>query len=59
MPRRCWMTIGGGWASSRNWLAEQIRKRTYGGIWCPGGWAMKDGGFRVWLVSKPPARSNR
>jgi len=52
VPRRCWLTVGAGWASSYDWLREEVRKGTYGGILCPGGWPMKDGGFRLWLVSK-------
>jgi hypothetical protein len=51
--RRCGATIGGGWASSREWLEKEIAKGAYGGLWCPGGWPMKDGGFRLWLVSDP------
>ncbi len=51
---RCWLAMGGGWASSRDWLRAQIQKRTYGGVWCLGGAGFKDGGFRLWLFSKPP-----
>jgi hypothetical protein len=53
----CWLAIGGGWASSRGWLAEQIGTRTYGGIWCPRGRPIKDGGFRLWLLSRPPGQA--
>lgn len=55
VSQRYSLTIGGGWASSRSWLREQIQKGTYGGIYCPDGWPMKDGGFRLWLVSESAA----
>ena len=45
----CYLTVGGGWASDRSWLEEKIRKGDHGRVFCPGGWAMKDGGFRLWL----------
>jgi hypothetical protein len=45
----CYMAIGGGWASTFDWLQKSMRKKQYGAILCPGGWAMKDGGFRIWL----------
>lgn len=46
-----WATIGGGWASERDWLSEQVRKGTYGAIWRRHGLPMKDGGFRLCLVT--------
>jgi hypothetical protein len=46
----CAITIGGGWASSKDWLRQEITKGTMGAIWCPNGWPMQDGGFRLWLV---------
>ena len=48
----CALAIGGGWASAAQWLQQEMQKQTYGSIWCPGGWAMQDGGFRVWLNCK-------
>lgn len=42
---RCYLAVGGGWASARSWLERHV------GVWCPGGWAMKDGGFRICLAS--------
>jgi len=44
--------IGGGWASGRQWLGEQIRAGNHGTIWGPEPWPMKDGGFRLWLVKQ-------
>jgi len=46
----CRLAVGGGWASSRDWLRHQWQQKTYGAIWCPGGWPMKDGGFRICLT---------
>ncbi len=47
----CYLAAGGGWASARDWLLKGADKGTGGAIWCPYGWIMKDGGFRVCLVS--------
>ena len=47
----CNAAIGGGWASSSAWLVRSLRNKAYGAIWCPGGWPMKDGGFRICLVA--------
>ena len=49
----CMMAIGGGWASSKDWLRQEVAKGTMGGIWCPNGWPMQDGGFRLWLLKQP------
>jgi hypothetical protein len=46
----CRLAVGGGWASSRDWLRQEWQQKTYGAIWCPGGWPMKDGGFRICLT---------
>lgn len=45
----CCISVGGGWASDFRWLEESVQKREYGAILCPGGWSMKDGGFRIWF----------
>lgn len=45
-------TIGGGWASSRDWLAEEVRKGSFGGVWRRHGLPMKDGGFRLCLATE-------
>jgi formylglycine-generating enzyme required for sulfatase activity len=44
--------VGGGWASAREWLAEQVRKGNCGAIWRRHGLPMKDGGFRVCLLTQ-------
>jgi hypothetical protein len=49
------LTVGGGWASSRTWLRECIHHQTFGAIWCPRGWPIQDGGFRLWYV-RPETR---
>jgi len=46
----CRLAVGGGWASSCDWLKQEWQQKTYGAIWCPGGWPMKDGGFRICLA---------
>ena len=51
--KRWSLAVGGGWASSRDWLMESVRKGHYGAIWCPvGPRCVKDAGFRLWLVSR-------
>jgi formylglycine-generating enzyme required for sulfatase activity len=47
------IAVGGGWASTRDWLREQVRQQKFGRIWCPRGWPMRDGGFRLWLTVGP------
>jgi hypothetical protein len=46
------LLIGGGWASSREWLRQEVRAGTYGAIWRRHGLPMKDGGFRICLSSR-------
>jgi hypothetical protein len=46
------LALGGGWASSREWLAQQVKQGTCGAIWRRGGLPMKDGGFRVCLIGE-------
>jgi len=53
----CYAAIGGGWASSREWLGQRVREGNYGTLWCPGGWPMKDGGLRIWLQSSVAIRT--
>jgi hypothetical protein len=48
------LALGGGWASTRDWLARQVRDKTYGDIWRRQGLPMKDGGFRICLVTEEP-----
>lgn len=45
----CYIAVGGGWASDYRWLDESLQMNECGAIACPRGWAMKDGGFRIWL----------
>jgi hypothetical protein len=45
----CALAIGGGWASERSWLEQQVRERRHGAFLRRRGLPMKDGGFRVWL----------
>lgn len=45
-----YLSVGGGWASDRDWLQQAIQQGSPGAIWCPYGWLMRDGGFRVWLM---------
>jgi hypothetical protein len=47
----CNLAVGGGWSSSRSWLQQKIADGSHGAIWCPRGWPMKDGGFRVCLLA--------
>lgn len=50
----CGLAVGGGWASSRQWLEQELAKGAMGGIWCPEGGPLQDGGFRVCLSKKRP-----
>jgi hypothetical protein len=52
-PQR--MLVGGGWASAREWLLEEMRKGTCGAIWRRQGLPMKDGGFRICLFTQEDA----
>jgi hypothetical protein len=44
------LAVGGGWASARGWLEQEVRQGTYGSVWRRKGLPMKDGGFRVCLT---------
>jgi len=44
--------IGGGWASTREWLQTEVDRGSFGTIMCPQGWMMRDGGFRLCLITE-------
>ncbi len=44
------VAVGGGWASTADWLRAEADRGGFGAILCPHGWPMWDGGFRLCLV---------
>jgi formylglycine-generating enzyme required for sulfatase activity len=53
------LAVGGGWASARGWLVEQVRQKTFGAIGRRLGLPMKDGGFRICLADEAAGPGRR
>jgi hypothetical protein len=51
------LTLGGGWATLRQWLEQEIQEGRYGAVWRRRGLPMKDGGFRICLAAREPGAS--